>query len=145
MLCYVILCYGIDISSEPTLEHSGVNYMPRGAGIEPAAWLSGILTLETADIVGFAAGSYYSHTGGGVNYQCLPLQPEYNSYTDSGSPSWIYGVEYESGNNGLLPGSTQNQNVPCARCLSRGTAVMMLPAKRTCPQGWTKEYEGIVA
>ena len=53
-------------------------------------------------------------------------------------------MEYESGNNGLLPGSTQNQNVPCARCLSRGTAVMMLPAKRTCPQGWTKEYEGIV-
>ena len=35
-------CFKIDISSEPTLEHSGVNYMPRDAGIEPATWLSGI-------------------------------------------------------------------------------------------------------
>ena len=36
-----------------------------------------------------------------------------------------------------------NYNVPCAVCFtqSRG-AKLMIPAALTCPQAWTKEYEG---
>jgi len=33
--------------------------------------------------------------------------------------------------------------VPCARCQATSRpAIFMLPAKVTCPRGWTKEYSG---
>ena len=92
-------------------------------------------------LTGFAAGTYYSKKGGGVNYQCMPHRPEYNSYSTGGS-SVLSGVEYETANNGLFSSNIHNQNVPCARCLAPRSAVMMYPAKRTCPTGWSKEYEG---
>jgi len=48
-------------------------------------------------ISGFAGGSYYTHTGGGVNYQCLPLKdPQYNKYYTGSAAwygDWISGVE----------------------------------------------------
>ena len=46
---------------------------------------------------GRAGGSYYSHSGGGSNPQCLPMDPNYHT-TVSGSQRWrglIYGAEYE--------------------------------------------------
>lgn len=92
---------------------------------------------------GFAAGTYYGNTGGGVNYQCLPLSPDHDSYATSGSVSIISGVEYESSlNGGAFTSGALNQNVPCARCLTQRTAVMMYPAKTRCPTGWNEEYEG---
>lgn len=74
----------------------------------------------------------------------MPKDPEYNQFSGRlHSGPWMTGAEYQSGSRGLFPSSTDNQNVPCARCLSTGRgANMMLPAKRSCPQGWTKEYEG---
>ena len=92
---------------------------------------------------GFAAGSYYADKGGGVNYQCLPLQPEYNAYdTNLRGTTVISGAEYQSDENGIFPSVAQEQNVPCARCLTPRSATMMYPAKRNCPSGWTIEYEG---
>ena len=90
---------------------------------------------------GFAAGAFYSNIGGGSNYLCLPHNPEYNKYSDAAGGGEISGVEYET-NSGIFPYSTYDQNVPCARCLSIRSVVMMLPARRTCPHSWTKEYEG---
>lgn len=56
---------------------------------------------------------------------------------------WMTGAEYQSGSRGIFSSSTDNQNVPCAVCLTSGrSANMMYPAKRTCPAGWVKEYEG---
>lgn len=80
-----------------------------------------------------------------MDFQCMPTDPEWNQYTGRlQSGSWMTGAEYESGSGGLFPTSTRNQNVPCARCLTAGRgANMMYPAKRTCPDGWTKEYEGM--
>ncbi|KAF6032549.1 hypothetical protein EB796_009150 [Bugula neritina] len=108
-------------------------------------------TCESVSVTlyeGFAGGSYYSHTGGGVNYQCLPLKdPQYNKYYTGGNGwwgDWISGVEYEFvAGTGIFPDSTYNQNVPCARCYTKTrSAVVMIPAKRQCPAKWTKEYEG---
>jgi len=99
-------------------------------------------------ISGFAGGSYFSHTGGGVNYQCLPLKdPQYNKYYTGGNKwygDWISGAEYRGGTHlGIFFGSTNLQNVPCARCYTKTrSAVVMIPAKRQCPSNWTKEYEG---
>ena len=78
-----------------------------------------------------------------MNYQCLPLSPDHDSYATSGSVSIIHGVEYETSlNGGAFTSGALHQNVPCARCLTKRTAVMMYPAKTTCPTGWNEEYEG---
>jgi len=53
------------------------------------------------------------------------------------------GAEYQSYQYGIFPDNIYDQNVPCARCYTENRpATMMIPAKRTCPGGWTKEYEG---
>ena len=94
-------------------------------------------------MTGFAAGSYWSNTGGGVNYQCLHTEPEYNTYySSSGYFSVISGAEYESFSYGIFPSTTHNQNIPCARCYTQRSAVVMIPSRRSCPTGWSKEYEG---
>ena len=75
-----------------------------------------------------------------MNYQCMPLDPEYGEYKPGGSISVIGGVEYEAG--GTILSSVVNQNVPCARCYTQRSAVMMIPGKRSCPADWRVEYEG---
>ena len=94
--------------------------------------------------LGFAAGTYYTTTGGGSNYQCMPFDPDYKTYYtgSGGSFAYISGVEYESGCCGLFPSSVDDGNVPCARCYTTRSAVMMIPAKTSCPSGWTEEYDG---
>ena len=99
------------------------------------------MTTYWIHLAGFAANTYFSHSGG-VDYQCMPLHTDYNSFSNSGYWSVISGVEFETGNAGLFSGSSQGQNVPCARCLIPRSAIMMYPAKRNCPHGWNKEYEG---
>ena len=98
---------------------------------------------------GFAGGTRFDHPGGGVNYQCMPLDPQYSrTYVDNGGTgtwygTWMKGVEYETDSYGIFPNSALNQNVPCARCYTNNRpAVMMIPARRDCPDGWNKEYEG---
>lgn len=45
---------------------------------------------------GIAGGSYYTHTGGGANYQCLPRNPQWGEHTDGlASGTYMYGGEYE--------------------------------------------------
>jgi len=116
-------------------------------------WICGnlydrVIVFICSLISGFAGGSYYSHTGGGVNYQCLPLKdPQYNKYytgSATWSGGWIHGVEYEFvAGTGIFPDAAKDQNVPCARCYTKTrSAVVMIPAKRQCPVTWTEEYEG---
>ena len=91
---------------------------------------------------GRAGGSYWAHKGGGSNPQCLPLDPNYLR-TQPGSQDnvFMYGAEYQ-GTNGLVP-NTHDTDVPCAVCyVPTRTALYMIPAKYTCPTGWTTEYYG---
>ena len=56
----------------------------------------------------------------------------------------MYGAEYEShtDSNSYLHGR-HNTDVPCAVCyVAQRSTVYMLPAKYTCPTGWTREYYG---
>lgn len=89
---------------------------------------------------GFAAGSYYSHTGGGSNYLCLPRDPQWAIYNDaSQSISLIYGMEYEYG------GKLQDLEVPCSVCRIPRSSTFMLPARNECYTGWKLEYNGYLA
>ena len=94
---------------------------------------------------GQAASKHYTQAGGGNNYQCFPDHPEYSDFRAGCQyHSVAYGVEYEAPIV-QLGGSTylHDHNVPCALCyVPDRIASVMIPAKITCPHGWTKEYEG---
>ena len=92
-----------------------------------------------------AGGPSYNHPGGGSNPQCLPLDPNFlTPISGSQTRALIYGAEYETNtdSNSYLHGR-HDHDVPCAIChVSNRTAVYMVPAKYTCPTGWTREYYG---
>ena len=103
---------------------------------------------STAQLVysGRAGGPWFSHSGGGSNPQCLPLDPNFLTpisgiQTHRG---YMYGAEYET----LTDSSSHvhgrhSFEVPCAVChVSNRNSVYMVPAKYTCPSGWTREFYG---
>ena len=90
---------------------------------------------------GRAARSNFNTAGGVINYQCFPDDPEYDEYGTGGRRAKIYGVEYEDPISAL--GDLDDFNVPCAVCYVPTHATsLMIPAKLTCPTGWTEEYDG---
>ena len=85
-------------------------------------------------------GKAQYNRGGGGNYQCMPNDPEYSTYKSGvQGHSYVMGVEYDF----PVKSSADNFDASCAVCHvpTRG-AVMMIPAKLTCPTSWTKEYSG---
>ena len=116
---------------------------PKSGGITYTRWgkstCPSVLGTELV-YAGRAGGSYSGHKGSGANYLCMPENAEYTLRFRSGNQgySFLYGVEYNSPIEG-----DDNHNVPCAVCYaSTRAAVMMIPAKTTCPQSWTREYYG---
>ena len=81
--------------------------------------------------------------GGGTNPQCLLLEPNYIKY-EPGSiiyMSYMYGAEYHQIN--TLIANNDDADAPCAVCyMPTRTTLYMMPAKYTCPKGWTTEYYG---
>ena len=102
---------------------------------------------STAQLVysGRAGGSPYTDSGGGSNPQCLPLDPNFlTAISGTQYRGYIYEAEYQTltDSNSHVHGR-QDTDVPCAVChVSNRTAVYMVPAKYTCPSGWTTEYYG---
>ena len=90
---------------------------------------------------GRTGSSHYTHSGGGANYICMPNDPEYSSYIPGVQGyGFVYGTEYEGPP--LAPGMIQH-DAPCAVCdVPDKSRVLMIPAKLTCPSGWTREYYG---
>ena len=99
---------------------------------------------------GVAGGSWYSHTGGGSNYLCLPHDPIWGAFnTGVEKNSKIHGSEYQSptgfrlNNNHYLP--LHDNNVPCVVCRSQTkSSVITLPARNQCYGGWNTEYTGFL-
>ena len=90
---------------------------------------------------GRTGSSQGGHQGGASNYVCMPDDPEYTLPYENGvrQESYVYGTEYEEA---LVSGRHQH-NAPCAVCyLSTMNTVIMIPAKTSCPSGWTREYYG---
>ncbi len=93
---------------------------------------------------GITAGSWYSNSGGGANYLCMPHNPQYGAYL-AGVQNYnpLYGAQYEPyGGPGPIA-SLLNHNAPCAVCyVSTRSTSLMLPARMECPTSWTREYIG---
>jgi len=120
---------------------------PKGqdsGGVVYVRWGHDSCPTSGAELVysGQAGGSRYDHKGGGGNPQCLPLDPTFfKTVSGAQSSAYMYGAEYQH-TNPLVPGS-HNTDVPCAVCyVPTRSTVYMLPAKYTCPTGWTREYYG---
>ena len=119
---------------------------PRNGGVVYTRWgktsCPNITGTEPV-YAGRAGGSWFSHTGGGANYLCMPNDPDYLRYTPGvQGRSPVYGAEYEIWGGGPFQAVFQH-NVPCAVCYaSTRVAVTMIPAKTQCPSTWTLEYSG---
>lgn len=90
---------------------------------------------------GKAGGSYARHQGGAANIICMPNDPEYSLPYASGvqGNSYVFGIEYDQ----TVPQGRAHHDAPCAVCnVPTKSTVIMIPAKVTCPGGWTREYFG---
>lgn len=93
--------------------------------------------------LGIVGGRYYTDTNGGVNTLCLPHNPDpaLTSLPIFSYSGRIFGAEYEFS----FKGVGVNDDVPCAVCMTAHAASsIMIPAKVSCPQYWTKEYDGFL-
>ena len=91
---------------------------------------------------GRMGGSHYSHKGGGANYICVVEKPRFTS-SEGSHYTHMYETEYESGNRIRNFASKQDYNAPCVACYRpHRRAVLMIPAKISCPSLWNMEYRG---
>ena len=92
---------------------------------------------------GWAAGSHYTHSGGGANYLCLTKTPQSLQYSSATNDrALVYGAEYEAVS-GQPNHRVHDHNVPCTVCcVTERYSVLMIPGQYTCPAGWTREYHG---
>ena len=88
---------------------------------------------------GVLAGTGFAASGGGSDFVCLPHYPQYSTYK-AGVQGYakLVPAEYEA----PVTGNGHNYNAPCAVCHTTRRDTMMIPARRTCYSGWTREYEG---
>ena len=95
---------------------------------------------------GSMAGAFWTDKGGGANHLCLPFDPQFMPGLSNSRGAYIHGSEYELVDN-INSGKRriQDRNVPCAVCRvqTRATAIMV-PARNTCPRGWTREFYGFL-
>lgn len=98
---------------------------------------------------GIAGGGDYDEPGNGANTLCLPHNPDpapwdfptHFQNNDRGASSFIYGAEYQYTYRNIAV----DDDVPCAICnVAHASSVIMIPAKMTCPTGWSKEYAGVL-
>ena len=91
---------------------------------------------------GVIGGGFYTQRGNGASYMCMPKDPVYLSAQAPSAASYIYGAEYETGNR-IFGKTTHDYSPPCAVCRAiRRTTTITIPAKPSCPSGWTREYFG---
>ena len=111
-------------------------------GVPYTRWGSSSCPLTVELVYSGRTGSSASgDTGGASNYLCMPEDPEYLLPHEPGvqGHSSVYGTEY---GDALVTGHGQN-STPCAVCFaSTRYTVIKVPAKTTCPSGWTREYHG---
>lgn len=94
------------------------------------------------------AGSHGAY-GGGTNYLCAPLDPQFNEYhQQSHHQTRLHGVMFGKVGHLFIPGRKPHINfsgVPCAVCKAPRTTLLMIPALNVCPsRHWTREYHGFL-
>ena len=90
----------------------------------------------------------YDQKGNGVTTLCLPHDPEAlpANFPTSAPPDpyfpYLFGAEYQFS----YAKFAVDDDVPCAVCHAQTSAsVLMIPAKRTCPDDWKLQYDGFLS
>ncbi|WAQ93732.1 hypothetical protein MAR_006203 [Mya arenaria] len=98
---------------------------------------------------GYAGGSHYSHSGSAANWLCLTDSPQWGYYEENvASGAKVYGGEYEfsdlhyDGGSRYFGQNLNDEDAPCAVCKSPRSSSVMIPGRKECFPGWTKEYNG---
>ena len=96
---------------------------------------------------GTAGGSWYSHTGSGSNYLCMPSEPIYDEYVAGASSqrALLYSSEYQTQEGPQRMQSVLQHTPTCAVCRAPPgrTGKVMVPARNECPSSdWRLEYAG---
>ena len=95
---------------------------------------------------GIASGSKYNLGGGTDQTLCLPNDPEYfPGDTLTGIPGTLWGISYGVfKHTSTAPlNARSGLQMPCAVCyVNDKSTILTIPAKYTCPTGWTREYNG---
>lgn len=100
-------------------------------------------------LTGIVGGGRYTAPGNGGNTLCLPHNPDptpadFPTHYESDNPSLtgnLYGAEYQYTYRNIAV----DDDVPCAVCFAtHSSSIIMIPAKTTCPVGWTTEYFGVL-
>ena len=94
------------------------------------------------------ASSTANSVGGGTDESlCLPNDPEYLSNdTTNWALGTLYDIQYSYRGSGSFPlANLHRENTPCAVCFVDRSTILTIPAKYTCPTGWTREYYGYLA
>ncbi|XP_070182324.1 short-chain collagen C4-like [Littorina saxatilis] len=86
---------------------------------------------------GIVGGKHYGHAGGATNALCLTREPEYDNTTKPVYYGFVYGAEYER-----ISDALHDQDIPCSVCRAPQATTIMVPARITCPKGWTVQYSG---
>ena len=105
-------------------------------------------------VTGYMGGNHHTH-GGGADYICLPDIPQWGNVKDGfQNQNRMYSTEYDTtpgsetifskANNGGE--SLLDIDAVCVVCLVPTRSIqIMIPAKRTCPAGWTLKYRRYLA
>ena len=93
---------------------------------------------------GLASGSRYTEHGGTSDTHCLPDTPQYLSQDTSATyVGKLYGMEFEIYGSSFPLTHLLDTNMPCAVCyIATRSTVFTIPARYTCPTGFTREYYG---
>jgi hypothetical protein len=105
------------------------------------------ITLKNVNSnTGITAGKYYN-AGSGTNILCVPhipdaLPSDFPTATYSSDYANLYGAQFEF----TYKNVAIHDDVPCAICrVTPATTSMMIPAKLSCPSGWTLQYHGYLS
>ncbi|XP_061172969.1 short-chain collagen C4-like [Saccostrea echinata] len=126
-----------DLKNQLSIKTSGSTYIRWGHKTCPVVNGTSLL------YAGFTAGRHYREAGSGVNTLCLPHDPESAPAGLPSDSSWgrLYGAEYDFSFKNIAV----NDDVPCAVCFAHhASSSIMIPAKRSCPLSWTKQYSGFL-
>lgn len=96
---------------------------------------------------GFMANGHFDHPGSSSNYLCLHPTPEYDSRAGAtnNNQGILYQVEFEMNVDPhayLRP--LHDFEARCAVCETQADMELMIPGTRSCPSGWTEQYDGFL-
>ena len=93
---------------------------------------------------GIVGNANHATTGGGVEFLCLPLNPEWLKYNvTTNRYSYMQATHYSTGDFGIFPNNYAGERTVCAQCYTElRSAILMIPARITCPAEWQREYYG---